>query len=49
LVWQPGYGVLSVSHHGFDQVRDYVLNPCERHAKRALYGVMERSSDESGL
>jgi REP element-mobilizing transposase RayT len=48
LVWQPGYGVLSVSQHGFDQVRDYVLNQRERHAKRELYGVMERSSDDSG-
>ena len=48
LVWQPGYGVLSVSQHGFDRVRDYVLNQRERHANRALFGVMERSDDESG-
>ena len=47
LVWQPGYGVLTVSQHGFDQVREYVLNQRERHAARALYGVMERSDDES--
>jgi putative transposase len=46
LVWQPGYGALSVSQHGFDQVREYVLNQRERHAKRTLYGIMERSDDE---
>lgn len=45
LVWQSGYGVLSVSHSGFDRVMDYVQNQRERHAAREVYGVMERSED----
>jgi REP element-mobilizing transposase RayT len=47
LVWQSGYGVLSVSQSGFDQAKAYVLNQRERHARRELYGLLERSSDES--
>ena len=42
LTWQSGYGVLSVSQSGFDQVKAYVENQRERHAKRELYGVLER-------
>jgi hypothetical protein len=34
--------VLSVSQSGFDQVKAYVENQRERHAKRELYGVLER-------
>jgi len=45
LAWQSGYGVLSVSHSGFDRVMDYVQNQRERHAAREVYGVMERSED----
>ncbi len=48
LVWQSGYGVLSVSQSGFDRVLEYVQNQRERHAARQLYGVMERhESDDS--
>jgi REP element-mobilizing transposase RayT len=45
LVWQSGYGVLSVSQSGFDQVRDYVENQRARHAARTVYDVMERAGD----
>ena len=45
LVWQSGYGVLSVSHSGFDRVLDYVQNQRERHAARQIYGALERSED----
>jgi REP element-mobilizing transposase RayT len=41
LTWQSGYGVLSVSQSGFDQVKEYVENQRERHARRELYGVLE--------
>jgi putative transposase len=46
LVWQTGYGVLSVSQNGFDRARDYVLHQRERHAKRDVYGVLEQSGDD---
>ena len=46
LIWQSEYGVLSVSQHGFEPVREYVLNQRERHAQRTLYAVMERSADD---
>jgi putative transposase len=46
LVWQSGYGVLSVSQSGFDCVLEYVQNQRERHAARQIYGVMER--EDSG-
>jgi putative transposase len=46
LAWQTGYGVLSVSQSGFDRARDYVLNQRERHAKRELYGILERIDDD---
>ena len=42
LVWQSGYGVLSVSQSGFDRVIEYVQNQRDRHAAQQLYGVMER-------
>jgi hypothetical protein len=42
LTWQTGYGVLSVSQSGFDHVKAYVENQRERHAKREIYGVLER-------
>ena len=45
FAWQEGYGVLSVSQSGFDQVLDYVQRQRERHATRELYGVMERTTD----
>jgi REP element-mobilizing transposase RayT len=45
LVWQSGYGVLSVSQSGFDRVLDYVQNQRARHAAREEYGVMERDED----
>lgn len=45
LVWQSGYGVLSVSQSGYDQVLAYVQQQRERHAARALYGAMERADD----
>ena len=47
LTWQSGYGVLSVSHNGFDQIKDYVQNQRDRHARRELYGfwsVLTRTS-----
>jgi putative transposase len=47
LVWQSGYGVLSVSQRSFDQVKDYVLHQRDRHARRATYGVLERTDDEA--
>ena len=47
LIWQSGYGVLSVSQSGFDQTKDYVVRQRERHASRDLYGILERSSDDS--
>jgi len=46
LTWQGGYGVLSVSQSGFDRVVEYVQNQRERHARRELYGVLERADDE---
>ena len=46
LAWQEGYGALSVSQSGFDRVLEYVQNQRERHAKRELYGVMERTESE---
>jgi putative transposase len=46
FAWQSGYGVLSVSQHGFERVLDYVQNQCARHAARAIYGVMERVDEE---
>ena len=46
LIWQSGYGILSVSQHGFDRARAYVENQRERHAKSDLYGLLERSTDE---
>ena len=48
LAWQSGYGVLSVSQSGFDRVLAYVQNQRERHARRELYGVLERTDDDSG-
>jgi REP element-mobilizing transposase RayT len=48
LAWQSGYGVLSVSQSGFDQVVAYVQNQRERHAKRELYGALERMDEDSG-
>ncbi len=47
LNWQSGYGVLSVSQSGFDQVQAYVQNQRERHARRELYGVLERIDEDS--
>jgi REP element-mobilizing transposase RayT len=47
LAWQSGYGVLSVSQSGFDQVLAYVQNQHERHANRTLYGVLERTGDDT--
>ncbi len=47
LTWQTGYGVLSVSPSGLDRARDHVLIQRERHAKRELYGALERSSDDA--
>lgn len=35
-----------MSQSGFDQAKMYVLEQQERHARRALYGVLERSGDE---
>jgi putative transposase len=46
LVWQSGYGVLSVSQSGSDRVLDYVQNQRARHAAREVYGVLERFEDE---
>ena len=46
LAWQAGYGVLSVSQSGFDQVLAYVQHQRERHAAREVYGVLERADDE---
>jgi putative transposase len=46
LAWQGGYGVLSVSQSGFDRVVEYVQNQRERHARRELYGALERADDE---
>jgi putative transposase len=48
LTWQSGYGVLSVSQSGFNQVKAYVQNQRERHAGRELYGVLERMDEDSG-
>lgn len=45
LVWQGGYGVLSVSQSGLDRVLDYVQRQEEIHAVRHVYGVMERVDD----
>lgn len=47
LIWQSGYGVLSVSQSGFDPILAYVQNQRERHANRGLYGVLERTDDEA--
>ena len=47
LAWQSGYGVLTVSQSGFDQVMAYVQNQRERHARRELYGVLERTDEDS--
>ena len=46
LVWQSGYGVISVSQSGFEPVLAYVRNQRERHARRELYAVLERGDDE---
>lgn len=46
LAWQSGYGVLSVSQSGFEQVLAYVQHQRERHAAREVYGIMERADDE---
>lgn len=48
LNWQSGYEVLTVSQSGFDQVKVYVQNQRERHARRELYGVLERMDEDSG-
>ena len=48
LSWQSGYGVLSVSQSGFDRVRAYVMNQRELHARRELYGVLERIDADPG-
>lgn len=45
LIWQEGYGVISVSHHGFEQTKDNVLRQRERHASRDLHRVLERLTD----
>ena len=42
LVWQGGYGALSVSQSGFERVLDYVQRQREIHAAREVYGVLER-------
>jgi putative transposase len=46
LVWQGGYGVLSVSQSGFERVLDYVQRQREIHAARQIYSVMERVGEE---
>jgi putative transposase len=45
LAWQSGYGVLSVSQNGFEQVEAYVHQQRERHAAREVYSVLERIED----
>jgi REP element-mobilizing transposase RayT len=46
LAWQSGYGVLSVSKHGFDRVPNYVQNQRARHAAQEINGVMETTGEE---
>jgi REP element-mobilizing transposase RayT len=46
VAWQSGYGVLSVSQSGFDRAREYVQHQRERHARRELYGLLERVGDD---
>jgi REP element-mobilizing transposase RayT len=48
LAWQSGYGVLSVSQSGFDQVLAYVQNQRARHAAREVYAALERSEVSDG-
>ena len=47
LAWQSGYGVLSVSQSGFDQVKAYVQNQRQHHARRELFGVFEHMDEDS--
>lgn len=46
LAWQRGYGVVSVSPSGFERVLEYVQNQRERHARREIYRMLERSDDQ---
>lgn len=40
LIWQSGYGVLSVSESGVERVLAYVQNQRERHAAQQIYGIL---------